>query len=164
MSKSKNKGALAGICRVLPIILILLVVLAYLPLYVPGLLGYETFAIVSGSMEPTIPTGSLVFVKDALPDDLEPGDVISFRNDIGEGTVITHRLVEKQEENQCLITKGDANATNDLQPIPYGNLIGQVIASIPFLGFLTTFVASIQGKIVMVVILGIAVLMYIFHK
>jgi signal peptidase len=144
--------------------MIILVVLAYLPLYLPGVLGYETYAIVSGSMEPTIPVGSLVFVKDAAPEELQPGDVISFRSETGSDIIITHRLVEKQEEEQYLITKGDANQTNDLQPIPYENLVGLVTASIPFLGYLTTFIAGIQGKVVMICILGVAVLLYIFKR
>jgi len=46
---------------------------------VPDFLGYKPFIVLSGSMEPSIMTGDMVFVKETDPDSLKVGDVIEVR-------------------------------------------------------------------------------------
>ena len=65
------------------------------------------YVVLSGSMEPEIPTGSVVVV-DGRKKEWNPGDVITYRRG---NMVVTHRIVEKSEEGYC--TKGDANAEED---------------------------------------------------
>ncbi len=81
---------------------------------VPDVLGYKPMIVLSGSMETSIHTGDLVFVKIVDTTTLKEGDVIAFRNE--EDTVTTHRIVEIVYENgkQYFRTKGDANNTEDL--------------------------------------------------
>ena len=66
------------ICNFLmSIIIVIMVVIAGL-LFVPRIFGYETFAVISGSMEPNIPVGSIVYSKECTMDDLQVGDSITF--------------------------------------------------------------------------------------
>ena len=60
---------------------------------VPHLLGYEQYVVVSGSMEPAIPVGSLVMAKPVKPAELQVGDVIVFYTERHIDTPVTHRVV-----------------------------------------------------------------------
>lgn len=137
----------AKICSGLGLVLILLVVVICLPLTVPRFLGYELYAIVSGSMEPSIPVGSVVYAKAAEPGEIQPGDVVVFYGGHASDTVITHRAVENHSADRELLTKGDANDGNDMLPVSYSNVIGKVELSIPLLGFLLPLITGTSGKI-----------------
>lgn len=114
----------------------LVVVTALFLLCIGGMpFGVKTYAVLSGSMEPAILTGSLAYVDTSVEcDEITEGDVIAF--DIGDNKVVTHRVVENDADGQVMITKGDANADVDLAPVPYTTLVGETIFSIPYLGFL----------------------------
>lgn len=154
----KSRSRLGALCSGFGLVLLLLVVIICLPLTVPRFLGYELYAIVSGSMEPSIPVGSVVYAKEIVPDEIEPGDVVVFYGGHASDTVITHRAVENHRDTQELLTKGDANEGNDVLPIFYSNVIGKVELSIPLLGFLLPLITNISGKIYLAGILGAGVL------
>ena len=84
-----------------------LMLVTALVLLIPGLFGIRPYVVYSGSMEPEIPTGAVVFTKEG---EFSPkkGDIITFHN--GD-TVVTHRVVKKEKD--IFITKGDANKTED---------------------------------------------------
>lgn len=87
------------------------------------------YVVLSGSMEPEIPTGSVVVV-DGRKKEWNPGDVITYRRG---NMVVTHRIVEKSEEGYC--TKGDANTEEDAGIVLEKQVIGNVIVALPWLGF-----------------------------
>ena len=150
---------LGRISSVIGLLLILLVVAICLPLTVPRVAGYEVYAIVSGSMEPAIPTGSLVYAKRADPAGLVPGEIVVFYGGQGADTVITHRVVENNAADQEIVTRGDANADNDVSPIPYRNVIGKVGAHVPLLGLFLPVISTMQGKLCLLGVLAAAVLL-----
>ena len=154
----KNHNWPAFLCNSFGMALILLVILLCLPLTVPRLLGYEIYGIVSGSMEPAIPVGSAVYAKQVSPREIAVGEVIVFYGGHDSATIITHRTVGNDQEDQELLTKGDANADNDMLPIAYHNVIGRVELSIPLIGYLLPFVSGTAGKIYLAGILGAGVL------
>lgn len=157
--KAKKRHSVLGtLCSSLGLVLLLSVVVLCLPLTIPRFLGYELYAIVSGSMEPTIPVGSVVYAREVSPQEIEAGDIVVFYGGHASDTVITHRAVENRRDTQELLTKGDANQGNDMLPISYSNIIGRVVLSIPLLGFLLPLVAEVSGKIYLVGILGAGVL------
>jgi signal peptidase len=104
--------------------LVLVLTLALLML-LPSLLGYHRYVIVSGSMEPTIPTGSVVYDKDIPVADLVVGDVITFvpPPEFAITSPVTHRIFEIAEApdaqkdeaaaGRTFRTKGDANEDPD---------------------------------------------------
>ena len=136
MSKEtrKKKNPIAMICSVIGTILLIIVVAACIPLTVPKAMGYQLYTVVSGSMEPAIPVGSLVYIKYVEPKEIVEGDVIAFYGSDADGSIITHRVVSNSSAMGEFITKGDANATKDMNPAPYDNFIGKVAYSIPKVG------------------------------
>ena len=104
--------------------------------------GFRTYSILSGSMEPEINTGDLAIVKSVDAEDVKY-----------EGKVVTHRVVEKNEEG--FITKGDNNNTNDTEIVRGEDLIGKVLFHMPFLGYVTVFLSkpiAISGLMVLIAI------------
>ncbi|MFQ8784948.1 MAG: signal peptidase I [Clostridia bacterium] len=83
------------------------------PNEIPSIFGYKPFVVLSGSMETEIYKGDLVIVKKVEAKDLKENDIIAFRDD--DNYVVTHRIVEKIEENGEIKfkTKGDNNNIDD---------------------------------------------------
>ena len=93
---------------------VLVILVAVLALLLVGvrLVGLRPMCVLSGSMEPTYHTGSLIYVKPCAPEDVQVGDPITFvlNEDLD---VVTHRVVSIDAENQHFYTKGDANDAPD---------------------------------------------------
>ena len=107
----------AAIALILVSVFVLLSVVLTPAGQVPQVLGYSVFRVMTGSMEPEIRSDSLLVVKKTPPEEIAPGDVISFfsPDPALEGAVNTHRVVRIEEENGEIrfITKGDANLIED---------------------------------------------------
>lgn len=116
-------------------------------LFVPKILGYQTFYIQTGSMSPSIPKGSLVFVKEVKFDQIKPGDVLTFHSDEGD-EFFTHRVIEIDKNNEMFTTKGDANKEADPLPTSYYFVQGRADFSIPFVGYAAEFTDSLIGKVI----------------
>ena len=102
------------------------------------------YNVVSGSMEPAIPVGSVLYVEQVEPEEVEEGDVIAFHS---AGAVISHRVVRHRVVEGEFVTKGDANSREDLAPVDYASLIGRVECHIPVLGSILTLMAGTAGKV-----------------
>ena len=145
VKKSNKGGSFApALLNILGILILLVVFLSYLPLSVPKMMGYEVYNIVSESMTPTIPVGSVIYVQQTEAENLAEGDVIAFTRD---GDVIAHRVVSNEVVMGRLITKGDANEEADLFPVEYTQVIGIVTYHVPYLGYLMAIYAGTAGKI-----------------
>lgn len=132
---------------VLNILVILFVAFAVL---VVGLrfAGFQIFSVLSGSMEPTYHVGSLVYVKPVEANTLQVGDPITFM--VNEDTVVTHRIVDiiPDEEDPTVLrfeTQGDANIVPDSGLVHYKNVVGKVVFTIPYLGYVADFVKQPPG-------------------
>lgn len=134
-------------CSLIGTLMLLVVIAAALPLTVPNFMGYDVYNVVSGSMEPTIPIGSIIYVKDTDPADIKSGDIIAFKS--GD-SVIMHRVKENKVVEGTFVTKGDANEAEDMNNVPYDDLIGIVVRHIPILGQLLILFGSTFGRICMV--------------
>ena len=131
------------ICNFLSgLLLIALAILAAL-LLIPRIMGYQSMAVLTGSMEPNYHVGSLIYVKETDPTTLEVGDVITYR--LSEDTVVTHRIVEIHSDTQEVITKGDANNANDGNPVAYNNIVGKAYFNLPYLGFIAIYAKTPIG-------------------
>ena len=137
------------------ILLIVLFALAAL-LIGPNLLGMKSLAVLSGSMEPKIPVGSIVYIDDAEPSTLQTGDVITYN--LG-GTMVTHRVVDVDVEKQSIITKGDANEVEDGAPVAFSQVVGKMKMHVPYLGYISIYIrtplgiAAACGVLIVVVLL-----------
>mgnify|MGYP002649692459 CR=1 FL=1 len=102
-------------------------------LLLPKAFGIEPNIVLSGSMEPYMSTGGLAFTntKDVQP---EIGDVITYRIDNSQ---VTHRVID--QKNGVYVTKGDANEGEDATPVTKEQIVGTVVLSIPYLGYVASY-------------------------
>ena len=118
----------------------------------PRLFGVNEFNIITGSMNPTYPVGTLVFVQPKAADTIRPGEVVSYvaNEDLD---IITHRCVGNDYDNKTLTTRGDANNSEDA-PVLYENVVGVVAYSLPYVGGVVDYLSNDQiGRVVLVGIL-----------
>ncbi|MEF9946169.1 MAG: signal peptidase I [Lachnospiraceae bacterium] len=135
---------LKKVCGFLSTILLIVLAAIAISLFVPRLLGYETMAVVSGSMEPGIPVGSVVYVKkDISPEDLKVKDVVTYQ--LGGNTRVTHRIAGIDAATGNYITKGDANDTEDAEPVTFAQIVGKMAFSIPLLGYISIYIKTPLG-------------------
>ena len=160
-SHRRRKNPLATVFRAVGIILLIAIIAICVPLIVPKTMGYQLYTVVSGSMEPAIPTGSLVYVKYIQPEEIQTEDVIAFYGTDADGSIVTHRVVSNSAAMGNFITKGDANSDNDMNPIPYANYIGKVQLSVPKLGGIFQTITGTNGKIAAVSMIGLAIVLEI---
>ncbi len=148
---------LKKICNLLmTIIIVLLFVLAGI-LVGPKLFGCNTYAVISGSMEPEIPVGSIVCSQKVEFADLKENDIISYQ--VSSDTIVTHRIVSIDNEKKQVITKGDANNVNDANPVPSSNIIGKVVFSLPLIGYISIYMQSMLGIVIICAIVFILILL-----
>ena len=138
---------------VVDIFLIILVILAILLVGV-RVAGIRPYTVISGSMEPEYPVGSIVYVKDIEVKNVEVGDVITFVLD-DKLNVATHRVVGVDFEEGYSTTKGDANNSNDGSPVYFENYLGKVVACIPYLGYIIEAITRRYFKYIFAVILSL---------
>ena len=143
------------------LIVIAALVLAFLLAGV-RLFGLKIYVVLSGSMEPTYHTGSLIYVKPTDPFTLEEGDVITFM--LNETTLATHRIVGivPDEEEPGVIrfrTKGDANESEDGSLVHYKNVVGVPVFTIPKLGYVADYIQHPPGLYVTITVGAFLVLL-----
>lgn len=154
-----KKGRVASaICHLFGSIILILVILALLPITLPRLMGYEIFSVASGSMEPEIPVGSIVYVKPAEPVNVAEGEIIAFS---AGSSVVMHRVVSNHQVDEYFTTKGDANPKEDMGGVRYENLIGRVVRHIPLLGQVMQVCAGLLGKVLISCLAGSGILLLV---
>lgn len=88
-----------ALCNILGILILASVILTCVPIVVPRMIGYDVYNIISGSMEPSIPVGSLIYVEAAVPADIQEGEVIAYH---GRGSTIAHRVVQNRDRKSVV--------------------------------------------------------------
>ena len=142
----KTANILSTLAVILALVLVLLLV-------APRVFGMHVFTVLSGSMEPAYPVGSMIYVKSVDPFQLKEGDVISFLLD--ENTIATHRItgIVPDEEDESVIrfrTKGDANDAEDGSLVHCRNVVGTPIFTIPKLGYFADYIQHPPGMYIAV--------------
>jgi signal peptidase len=133
------------------ITILVAVTLTFLIFYRPTFLFGDTyyFSVLSPSMEPTIPVGGVVAIKPTDPYTLKVGDIICF-NLSDYQPPVTHRIINVTSEG--FITKGDANDDIDPWIVKKENVIGKVVFTIPYLGYIGSFVQTPIGFTLLIII------------
>lgn len=110
--------------------------------------GFNAFIVVSGSMEPEIDTGSVLFTRSIDPSLIEVGETITFRT--GD-QYTTHKVVNKSKElPHTFRTKGIANEAPDPQEVSANQIVGVKLFSVPYLGYAINFAGSPLGILILV--------------
>ena len=125
---------------------------------------YSAYVIVSGSMEPSIKVRDAIVIKRTTEDNIEIGDVITYRSTDPTyyGILITHRVRAINEVNgeKIFITKGDNNETIDRSPVKFNQIRGKVVMRIPKIGYIKYFLIDYYGWIVAILIPSVAIISY----
>lgn len=110
------------------------------------LFGLEVYTVLSGSMEPAYHTGSVIYVREADPEQLQAGDAITYR--LSGSTIATHRITQVLREDGTLRfkTKGDANEMEDGGSVAAADIIGTPVFTVPYLGYLAVYIQTPSGK------------------
>ena len=141
----QKKDTLAKWLNRIGIIIMVCLVLLCLPVVIPKLMGYGLYEVATGSMEPEFPVGSILYVKDALPSEVEVGDAITYTMGTDTNKVMTHRVIDINEEEAYFITKGDANEVVDMDPISFDRLIGKPVFCLKGMAVVVNFIHSKTG-------------------
>ncbi len=157
-TQKKLQKLLVYFSKTLGSLVIIGVILVLIPLSLPRLFGFETYNIVSGSMEPEIPVGSLVLVKYKEPKEIEENEIITFYSN---GTVVTHRVTNNNYFEGKITTKGDANQGEDISDTSYNEIIGIVVQHYPYLGALGEYLSTSSGKLLAIELIVCSFLLHI---
>ena len=102
------------------------------------IIGYRSYTVLSGSMEPRFYPGDIVITKHKNKTDIKVNDIVTYRDN--DGVIITHRIIEETPEGY--ITKGDNNNVEDAEVLTKENIIGEVKFSIPKIGYVMDFLSK----------------------
>ena len=143
IAKSKYKKSISYYIERVSLVLILLIILL-----VSGAFKYSLSAIASDSMYPKIKKGDAVLLSKPSKkdlDNLKEGMVIAYEDN---GEVVTHRIlsIEKNGEEENIITKGDNNSTKDVTKKKKDDIIGIVVFRIPYIGYPSIEISDIKNK------------------
>ena len=118
--------------------------------------GLSSYVVMSGSMEPDLPVGSLIFVAPEPSSQIRPGDVVTFAL---TDRVVTHRVVEVRAgvRGPLLVTKGDANLDTDADPVQVGTTVGVPRFVVPEIGFAVIYVQSYWRALALVLVMALLV-------
>ncbi|MEH7464043.1 signal peptidase I [Bacillus thuringiensis] len=128
----------------------------------PTVMGYQFKAVLSGSMEPTFLTGSVIAIEPTKDGSkYKKGDVITFKEK--DNKIVTHRIIDVKNINGKVAyeTKGDNNNGPDLNPVLAENVIGKYAdITVPYVGYLLSYANSKVGAALLLIIPGVLLLGY----
>ena len=162
---------IGNILFVLSIVLLILITLVVLMMQNGSdgrmMFGNHSFArVLTGSMEPKIPTGSFILVERVDPNALEVGDAISFWSDdpkVPQGFPVVHEIVQMDKttySEAVFITKGVANEFADEYPVYADRIVGRVVWQSSFLGYI---IGMAQAPYMFPILIGILVICLIVN-
>lgn len=132
-------------------------------LTVPRALGWRPQVVLSGSMAPAMPAGSVAFVEPRVANEISVGDVLVYRQPQHPDRLVSHRVIAVQREGGAvreIRTKGDANDAQDPWVVHPEDVVGIVRFHIPYTGYVHQFVrtpagfALLMGLPAMIVVVG----------
>ncbi|MBU4482192.1 signal peptidase I [Candidatus Parcubacteria bacterium] len=151
------KKALKIISNILTIIIVIIALFLIITIF-PLPKNYKVLTVLSGSMQPAIKTGSLVIVKPVA--EYKINDIITFGKISKTEVPTTHRIfdIKLQEGKPIYITKGDANNSPDMKEVLQKQIIGKVLFSIPFAGYIVSAVQKPAGFAIIIILPAIFIM------
>ena len=116
---------------------------------VPRLAGATPYVVLTGSMEPQMPPGTLVVVKPVDADEITTGTVLTYQVESGKPTVVTHRVTSVAVNGKGELrfwTKGDANKAPDAHQVLPVQVKGERWYYVPYLGYVTSVITGEQRE------------------
>jgi signal peptidase I len=138
-------------------LLALIALIAVLVIALPMLTKSTPYTVLTSSMTPTYPAGTLVIVKPTDVQQIKIGDVVTYQIASNQPAVVTHRVIQVVEPTTAdgtvsFITKGDANSLPDAKPVKPVQVRGVVWYAVPFIGWVNNIVnGGARGVIIPIV-------------
>jgi signal peptidase I len=148
-------GLSAGLLGLVGLLALILVV-------VPFVSGSTPMTILTSSMEPRLPPGTLIVVKPTPADQIAIGDVMTYQIRSGDPAVVSHRVIgvsSSSDGGLSFTTQGDNNDSPDQNPVIEAQIRGVVWYSVPWVGYVSTAVNG-QNRSWIVPATAIALLAY----
>lgn len=120
----------------------LLALIGALVIVIPAISGSTPMTILTGSMQPTYPPGTLIIVKPIDAAEIRIGDPITYQIESGKPDVVTHRVIAiaTTDGQTTFTTKGDNNSAPDAKPVLPLQVRGTVWYAVPYIGYVNTIV------------------------
>lgn len=132
-------------------ILLIVAVVGGVGIILPRAFHIVPYIVLSGSMEPEIQAGSIVYIdKNIEIEEIQEKDIIGYC--MNNEVKVVHRIVQLDRENHMVVTKGDANQVEDITPVPFERIEGKVIVSVPYIGYGVAWIRSMMGITVIIFI------------
>lgn len=133
-------------------------IIIYLLIFVPSIWGYKPLVVISGSMEPTLTVGGILYYHEKNIEDFNTNDILVYElND----HIISHRVHDITENG--FITKGDANNSYDSLLVNEEQILGEGTNwSIPYIGYYADFIY--RHKYLLVISLGVVIIDLLSEK
>ena len=147
----KRPRWLPDVCKGLGIAMLAIVIGLCLPITLPRIFGFQIYDVISGSMEPEIPVGSVLYVKPCELTEIKENEIIAYQD---VDAVVAHRVVHNRTGLGEFVTKGDANEVEDRAPVPYKAVVGRVDLHLPWFGMAMSLYATTVGKIYLLLTAG----------
>ncbi|MCR2783152.1 MULTISPECIES: signal peptidase I [unclassified Microbacterium] len=116
----------------------------------PAVVGGSAMTVLTQSMEPGLPPGTLIVTKPTPVEDIAVGDVITYQIRSGESAVVTHRVISKTfaGDEVTFIAQGDNNDVPDPEPVREVQVRGTLWYSLPLLGWVNNFLTGSTRDVV----------------
>lgn len=154
----KEKGLGHYIGLMLSIVLLIFVAfMAAILIVIPKVGGGIPLTVLTQSMEPGLPPGTLIVVGPVEPADIKIGDVITYQIRSGEPAVITHRVIGFSTDakgERTFILQGDNNDAAD-DPVIDEQIQARLWYSVPYLGWVNAVVNGENRSWIVAVIAGL---------
>lgn len=140
--------------------LVVVVAVATATIIVPKIAGATPLTVLTSSMEPRYPPGTLVIIRPVAAADIQVGDVITYQLRSGEPEVVTHRVIEKdfrQDGEIQLVTQGDNNAVPDQNPVREVQVRGRLWYAVPYLGWVNSWLGGGARQAALPVLAGLLI-------
>ncbi len=140
-------------------VLLFFAAVVVLAVLLPRAVGATPYTVLTGSMQPDYPPGTLVVIKPVELDEIAVGDVITYQLRSGEPDVVTHRVVAVGSSldgsaERTLRTQGDANDVPDQQAVSEVQIKGRLWYAVPHLGRAGTWIDTSQRQAATLVVAG----------
>ena len=159
MRKRKKPTGLAGWFGQVVAWLVILTVAAMVTVgvLIPRLGGATPYTVLTGSMRPHLPPGTLVVIKPTPADEIGVGDVITYQLESGEPAVVTHRVVATSfngKGEHIFRTQGDANNVADAKPVLEVQIRGKLWYAVPYLGQVNNAITGKERSLTLIIVVS----------
>lgn len=142
----RSRGLFSWIgSAIMSAVLIVILAVAAAAIVVPAVTGSTALTVLTSSMEPSLPPGTMVVVRPTADAEITPGKVMTYQLKSGEPTLITHRVQQQlklADGTYVWITKGDNNPSADPDAVQPVQVRGTVWYAIPYVGWVSAWLSG----------------------